>query len=108
MLQFTITGQFNEGDALEVALAWGYQEQVTVEELPDVWNNIPNPISAETFILDTMKTMCADRIAEVYKRKAYKYKEQLFLTEIEAQNAAITNNVISNITAEVTPIINPI
>lgn len=105
MLEFKIIGQFNEGDALEVALAWGYQEEITVEELPEVWNNIPNPVSAETFILETMKTMCADKIAEVYKRKAYKAKEQLFLADIEAQNAAIANNVISSITAEVNPII---
>lgn len=107
MLQFTITGVFPEGDALEVALAWGYQEQITVEVPPTepegevAYDNIPNPITPEQFVLNTMENDCATKIAEVYRVKAYRAKEALFLTEIQSQNTAIYNNVKQSITSEV-------
>lgn len=104
MLQFTIIGNFEDGDALELAQAWGYQTEITVEELPEVWNNIPNPVTAENFVLDTMKQMCADKISEYYRQKAFKLKEAIFLAEIGIQNNVINNNVISNITAQVVPV----
>lgn len=104
MLQFTITGNFEDGDALELAQAWGYQQEIEVEEVPDVWSTIPNPIIPETYVLDTMKKMCADKIADYYKQKAYRVKEAVFIAEIEAQNAVILNNIEQNITAQVVPL----
>jgi len=104
MLQFTITGNFEDGDALELAQAWGYQTEVTVEELPEVWNNIPNPVTPENYVLETMKKMCADKIADYYKQKAFKVKEAVFLAEIEVQNSYIVNNIEQNITAQVVPV----
>lgn len=110
MLQFTIIGTFPEGDALEVANAWGYQPEI-MQEVPPVdpegestWAVIPNPQTPEQFVLSVMEKDCADKIAAVYKLKAFKAKEQLFLAEVDAQNSFITNNIQQSITSEVVPV----
>lgn len=100
MIQFTITGQFEENDALEVAKARGYSEILTIPDPNDATLsiNIPNPVTPEQHVINYMKQLCANDLADVYRQRAYKAKEALFNQEIAAQNAAILTTIESAIT----------